>query len=143
MIQLLLPVIGTLLDKLFPDPTAAAAAKVQVMEMAQRGELAALDADVRMALAQIDTNRQEAAHPSLFVSGWRPAVGWTCVIGLAYSFLLRPLLAWGSPALSSLLGAEIPVPPDLDLGHLMTLLGGMLGLGGLRTWEKSRGVARS
>lgn len=135
MIQALLPFLGTVLDKVFPDPQAAAEAKVKVMEMAQKGELAALDADLKIALGQIEVNKVEAQSPSLFKSGWRPAVGWTCVFGLVYSFILQPLLVW----VSSIVG--IPVPPMLDTGPLMTLLFGLLGLGGFRTYEKIKGVA--
>ncbi|MES2346301.1 MAG: 3TM-type holin, partial [Pseudomonadota bacterium] len=76
MLAALLPLLGTLIDKFFPDPTAAAAAKVQVMEMAQRGELAQLDADVKLATGQLDVNKTEAASSSLFVAGWRPFIGW-------------------------------------------------------------------
>jgi len=61
-------------------------------------------------------------------------VGWTCVVGLLYTFLLRPLLAWASGMI------DIPVPPMLDMGDLFTLLAGMLGLGGMRTFEKLNGV---
>ena len=135
MIQALLPLIGTVVDKVFPDPEAAAEAKVKVMEMAQKGELAALDADLKIALGQIEVNKVEAEDPSLFKSGWRPAVGWTCVFGLVYSFVFLPLFTW----ISTLQGW--PVPPSLDMSTLITLLGGLLGLGGFRTYEKVRGVA--
>jgi len=135
MIQAFLPILGTLMDKIFPDPTAAAEAKVKVMEMAQKGELAVLDAEVKLAIGQIEVNKIEAQSPSLFKSGWRPAVGWTCVFGLVYQFVLYPFLTWAS----SIWG--IPTPPLLDTGLLMTLLGGLLGLGGFRTFEKIKGVA--
>lgn len=134
MIQALLPILGTLVDKVFPDPQAAADAKVKVMEMAQKGELAALEADMKIALGQIEVNKEEARDPSLFKSGWRPAVGWTCVFGLAYSFLFLPLFSW----LATIQGW--PVPPALDMGTLVTMLGGLLGLGGFRTYERVKGV---
>ena len=134
MIQTFLPFLGQALDKIFPDPKAAADAKVKIMEMAQRGELAALDADLKIALGQIEVNKIEAQSPSLFKSGWRPAVGWTCVFGLVYSFILHPILTW----ISSIWG--IPIPPVLDTGPLMTLLFGLLGLGGFRTYERVKGV---
>lgn len=131
----LLPFLGDVLDKLLPDPQAAADAKLKALEMAQKGELAQLDADARMALGQMDVNAKEAQSGSLFVAGWRPGAGWVCVVGLAYAFLLQPMLTWLSAA------KGWPAPPSLDIDYLMGLLGGMLGLGSLRTVEKIRGKA--
>ena len=135
----LIPLLGTILDKVLPDPQAAAAAKLQALEMAQKGELAQLDADLKLALGQLEVNTREAATGSLFISGWRPAVGWICAVGLAYEFLLAPLLPW---LLLAVAGKHLPPLPDLPMETLMTLLLGMLGLGGLRTVEKVKGVAR-
>lgn len=86
---------------------------------------------------QQDINRAEAQHRSIFVAGWRPAVGWVCVAGLAYDFLLRPLLGWVA---ANVVGWS--APPPLDMTTLLTLLGGLLGLGTLRSVEKIRGVAK-
>jgi len=135
MIQALIPLLGTIFDKVIPDPQAAADAKLRVLELTQKGELAALNADLQIALGQIEVNKLEAQSSSIFKGGWRPAVGWVCVFGLVYSFVLQPLLVW----VSSIKG--IPVPPDLDMGTLITMLGGLLGLGGFRTYEKTKGVA--
>jgi hypothetical protein len=132
-----LPLIGKVMDLVFPDPTKAAEAKLKAAELAQKGELAFLDADLKLALAQIEVNKIEAADPSLFKSGWRPATGWLCVAGLGYTFLLRPLLPW----LVQLTGANVPALPPIDIGELMVLLGGLLGLGGMRTAEKLRSKA--
>jgi hypothetical protein len=132
----LLPVIGQVLGKVLPDPAAAAEAKIRLAELVQRGELAFLDADVKVALGQMEINKEEAKSGSLFVAGWRPAVGWICAVALSYQFVVRPLLAWYS------LIVTIPVPPELDVATLMTLLFGMLGMGGMRMYEKSKGVAR-
>lgn len=133
----LLDVGGKLIDKLFPDPAKAAEAKLEMFKLAQTGELEALKADVTIATGQIEINKSEAQSSSLFVSGWRPAVGWVCVLGLVYTFIGWPLLKWFS------LVRGIPLPPELDLSALITLLGGLLGLGGFRTYEKVKGVARS
>ena len=131
----LLPILGNLMDKLFPDPTAAANAKLQIMQMAQTGELAQLDADTKMALGQIAVNQVEASSPSLFVSGWRPFVGWICGFAFAFKFVLGPLMAM------LLTAAGYPVVlPVMDFTEMSTILLGMLGLGALRTVEKVKKV---
>lgn len=132
----LVSMLPGILDKIIPDPTAAADAKLKALELAQRGELAALDADLRLMLAQADINKAEAST-DLFRGGWRPACGWVCAAGLAYTFLLRPVLPW----LASLAGADVQAMPEIDTDTLMVLLTGMLGLGGLRTVERIRGKA--
>lgn len=132
----LIPVLAGVLDKILPDPQAAADAKLKALEMAQRGELAALDADMRIALGQLEVNKAEASTDA-FRGGWRPACGWVCAAGLGYTFLLRPLLPW----LAALGGAQVPPMPDIDTDTLMVLLTGMLGLGGLRTFERIKGRA--
>jgi hypothetical protein len=134
----LIPIIGNLLDKFIPDPAAQAEAKLKMMDMAQKGELAQLDADMRLAVAQLEVNKAEAASGNMFTAGWRPAVGWICAAGLAYEFLFAPLLPW---LVLALMGKQLPDLPDLPMETLMTLLLGMLGLGGLRTVEKVKGVA--
>ena len=132
----LISMLPGILDKVIPDPAAAADAKLKALELAQRGELATLDADLRLMLAQADINKAEAST-DLFRGGWRPACGWVCAAGLAYTFLLRPVLPW----LASLSGAEVQAMPEIDTDTLMVLLTGMLGLGGLRTVERIRGKA--
>lgn len=129
-----LPLITSVLDKVLPDATAAADAKLKMLELAQRGELAVLDADTRLALAQLEVNKVEAGT-DLFRGGWRPAVGWVCVLGLGYQLVLRPLLPWAV----KVCGADVPDLPSIDTETLMVLLTGMLGLGGLRTFEKVKG----
>jgi len=135
-IAALIPFLGKMFDQIFPDPQAAADAKVKVMEMAQRGELANLEADVKLATGQLDVNKVEAASSSLFVAGWRPAIGWICGAAFAFKFI-------GGPAayvLSQWLGHPI-VLPNFDFTEMSTILLGMLGLGGLRTVEKVKGVS--
>jgi hypothetical protein len=134
LLTALLPTLGTILDKIIPDPAAAADAKLKAVELAQKGELAAMDADVRLALGQLEVNKAEAATDA-FRGGWRPAVGWCCALGLFYTFLLRPVLPWAVAAF----GADVPPMPAIDNEDLMVLLFGMLGLGGLRTFERVRG----
>lgn len=136
MWQLVIPAITQVLDKIIPDPQAAADAKLKALELAQKGDLAALDAELRLALGQLEVNKAEATT-DMFRGGWRPAVGWTCVFGLAYQFVLQPVLPW----LVALFGAQVPPLPAIDNETLMVLLTGMLGLGGLRTLERVKGKA--
>lgn len=124
----LLDIGSKVIDRVWPDPAQAASAKLELFKLQQSGEL-------QQIAGQLDINKVEAANPNLFVSGWRPFVGWVCGLGLVYSFIGQPLLAWGS------VNWKFAIPPTLDLGTLLTILGGMLGLGGLRTVEKINGVA--
>ena len=136
MWQLVIPAITQVLDKIIPDPQAAADAKLKALELAQKGDLAALDAELRLALGQLEVNKAEATTVT-FRGGWRPAVGWVCVVGLGYQFILQPLLPW----VVALFGAQVPPLPAIDNESLMVLLTGMLGLGGLRTFERVKGKA--
>lgn len=122
---------STIIDKLFPDKNEAAKAKIRLIELQQAGEFKQIDAELQMMQAQTDVNKVEAASDSLFVSGWRPGVGWVCVAAMACNYIGVPMLAWAS----SIWG--IPVPQRLELGEIMPLLLGMLGLGAMRTSEKN------
>ena len=129
---------GKLIDKVFPSAEAKAAAQLELLKLAQAGELAELTAGTELAKAQVGLNQTEAASPSLFVSGWRPFIGWICGLGLAYQFLAHPLLVF-----LLRLTQVASEPPGLEMETLITLLFGMLGLGGMRTFEKLSGVARN
>ena len=121
--------IGTqLIGHFFPNQADADAAKLKLLELQQNGELLKIT-------AQTDIDKAEASNPSTFVSGWRPFVGWVCGFGLVYAFIGQPLLSWYAGIY------KFAIPPTLDLGTLLTVLGGMLGLGSLRTVEKIQGVA--
>lgn len=132
----LIPLLGNLLDKFFPDPAAANDAKLKLMQMAQTGELAQLDADLKLATGQIEVNKAEAASNSLFVSGWRPFIGWICGAAFAFKFIGGPLLV----VVSQYAGHPVMLP-EFDFTEMSTILLGMLGLGGLRTVEKVKKVA--
>lgn len=119
-----------IIERLWPDPAKRDEAKLELFKMQQAGELAQI-------AAQLEVNKVEAANPSVFVSGWRPFVGWVCTVALAIQFIAAPALTWGAA-----LAGHAVIFPSLDMGTLLTLLGGMLGLGGLRTVEKLNGVAR-
>lgn len=118
-------------DRLFPDPAQAARFQLEVLKMQQAGEFKDLEADLQARLAQVEVNKEEARAPDFFTRGWRPFIGWICGMGLAYQFLVRPLLV-------GVLARDFPA---LELETLMTLLFGMLGLGAMRTTEKLRKVS--
>lgn len=95
-------------------------------------------------LAQVEVNKQEAAHASLFVAGWRPAIGWIGAAALAYQFLLYPLLTWAWTWGQSVgyISSFLQPPPVLDADALWVILSGILGIAGMRSFEKTKGVAR-
>lgn len=134
----LIPVLGTLLDRLFPDPKAAAEAKVQVMEMAQRGELAQLNADVTLATAQLEVNKSEAQNPSLWVSGARPFILWICGAALLYSAIIEPMARFVAVVVYKYTGAF----PVIDTEITLQLLIGLLGLSGMRSFDKLKGTSK-
>lgn len=109
-----------IINKFIPDPTEKAKAEAEL-----RGDLKGWDA------GQIAVNTAEAGNPNVFVSGWRPAIGWVCAFALAYTYILVPLGMW----LAFVIGKPIPKPPALD-GNLWELMFGMLGMAGLRSYEK-------
>ena len=90
------------------------------------------------SLAQMEINIQEAKHRTIFVAGWRPFIGWVCGVALLYNFILRDLIAWGL----LMYDKALEPPPELAMEHLMTVLLGMLGLGGMRTYEKLKGKSK-
>ena len=119
----LLDVGSRVIDRLWPDPATANAAKLELLKLQQSGELAQIT-------GQLAINQEEAKSTSVFVAGWRPAIGWVCAAALAFQYLVRPLM----------IGFDLaPHLPALD-DTLWQLLFGMLGLGGLRTYEKVRGA---
>jgi hypothetical protein len=99
--------------------------------------------DQAIDIAQIEVNKEEAKSSSLFVSGWRPAVGWIGAAALAYQFLLYPILGWAWKWLQAMgyVPAEMSPPPLLDAEQLWVMLSGILGIAGMRTFEKQKGVA--
>jgi len=110
--------------------------RIKLETLVHEMQVAALEADKAAMQGQIDLNKIDAQSTSLFKGGWRPATGWICVSGLGYQFLLNPLLPW----IVALFGRTVAPLPDLDMVTLITLLGGLLGLGGFRTFEKIKGI---
>jgi hypothetical protein len=113
------------IDKFVPDPAAKAKAEAEL-----RADLLASDR------AQMEVNKAEAQTGSLFIGGWRPAIGWVLAAAVAYTYLLVPIGMW----IAFVVGKPISKPPVLD-ANLWELMFAMLGLGGLRTFEKIKGVA--
>lgn len=128
---------GKVLDKLFPDPIEREKAEYALWKLKQDGQLAQLSADTTLATGQLEVNKAEASSGNTYASSWRPTVGYVCIAGLGYTFILQPLLPW----IAALCGATVPPLPALDTDVLMTLLLGMLGIGGLRSFDKTKGVA--
>jgi hypothetical protein len=142
LLTLLLPVLSSVIGKVIPDAGAAQTAQLELqkalIEQSHELDKALLEASRQ----QNEVNLAEAQNPSRFVSGWRPFVGWICGFGCAYTFLAQPFLVWGTGIVNALAGSAMPVPPSLDMATLYGLLGGLLGLGTLRTVERNKGSAR-
>jgi hypothetical protein len=131
LIPKLLPIVGEVLDRVVPDKAAADKAKLEM-------ETRLLDAVTAQNLAQSETNKVEAEHRSVWVAGWRPAIGWVCATGLAWNFLGYQLVVWVLVAMGR---QDIIIPPLLG-DNLMELTFAMLGMAGLRTYEKFKGVSK-
>lgn len=124
------PVTG-LLDKFVEDKDQKNALAHEIATMSERHAQ-------QLAMAQIEVNKVEAASGSIFKGGWRPFIGWVCGFAFMYHFVLQPLIVFGVTTA----GITIPPLPEFDMSSLMTVMMGMLGLGGLRTFEKQKGVAK-
>lgn len=118
-----------LIDRFFPNKEEARKAEADFLAMAAEGEL-------KQVIAQLEINAREAAHPSVWVAGWRPFFGWSGGVAFLYATMAQPLLAWWSAI------KGWPAPPALNMDLLWVVITGMLGIGGLRTFEKSKGVAK-
>jgi hypothetical protein len=131
MLNLLIGPVTELLGKVIPDKAEAARLAHEISTMAEKQAH-------EIALAQIEVNKAEAASGSIFKGGWRPFIGWVCGTAFAYHFVIQPLLIF----IVAMTGVEIPELPSFDMASLMTVLGGLLGLGSLRTFEKYKGVTK-
>lgn len=131
MLATLIGPVTALLDKFIPDADEKAKLAHEIATLAERN---AHD----IAIAQIKTNQEEAKHRSIFVAGWRPFIGWVCGLAFAYHFIFQPLIVFLIVANGKTLGAL----PEFDMYTLVTVLGGLLGLGSLRTYEKTKGLTQ-
>jgi hypothetical protein len=131
MLQDLIGPIAGLLGRFIPDETERQKLAHEIATLTQKQAH-------EIALAQIEVNKIEAASNSAFKSGWRPFIGWVCGVAFAYHFVLQPLLVF----ILTYMGHPVPALPAFDMASLMTVLGGLLGLGGLRTFEKYKGITK-
>ena len=127
-IPAIIDVAARIFDKVIPDKAAAERAKAEFFAAAQQQEFS-------LMLEQIKVNTAEASSTNWFVAGWRPFVGWICGAGLFYATIMVNLFSWLSTA------KGWPLPPKVDTDTLLYVLGALLGIGGLRTIEKVKGVA--
>lgn len=118
-----------LLDRLFPDPVAKAKAEADMLILLQTH-------DLQRVLGQLEINAREASSPHLMVAGWRPFIGWCCGLGFLWATIGHPIAGWVAAA------KGWPAPPVIDTETLLYVLGGMLGLGTLRTVEKVKGASK-
>ena len=130
LIPSLLPVVGDVLDRFFPNKEEKEKATREI-EAKLTDHLASID------LAQLEVNKAEAQSGNIFIAGWRPFVGWTCGLALFYTYLVQPIAVFVMGQTGNLVHL-----PQLDLSTMMPVLLGMLGLGGLRTFEKFKKVSK-
>lgn len=126
----------TAIEKIWPDPSKRAEELFKLEQLKQTGDLARLQAEVSLMLGQIEINKTEAQHPSVFVAGARPAVMWIGAFGLAYAAIIEPIARFAARVIFEYQG-EFPV---LDTTITMQVLFGILGLGAYRTYEKTKEV---
>jgi hypothetical protein len=131
MLQTLIGPVTGLLDKFIEDKDQKAKLAHEIATMSEKHAQ-------ELAKGQLEVNKVEAGHRSRFVAGWRPFIGWICGAALAWHFVAAPLLTF----VFAYLGADLPQLPSFDMDALMTVLLGMLGLGGLRTFEKAKGLSK-
>jgi hypothetical protein len=131
LLDTLIGPVTSIIDKIVPDKDQAAKLAHEIATMSEKM------ANEQM-LAQLEVNKAEAASGSLFKGGWRPAIGWICGLALFWSFILQPFLVF----FLLVFGVDLPPLPEIGTADLMPILLGMLGLGGLRSYEKIQKVAK-
>ena len=131
MIQALIGPATKLLGKFIEDKDTKNKIAFELSTMAEKHAQ-------QLAMAQIEVNKAEAQSGSIFKGGLRPAVCWICAIAFAYHFIIKDLIMF----ICGVAGLELPDLPEFDMGTLLTVLGGMLGIGGLRTYEKQKGLTK-
>lgn len=135
MIQFL-PLIGEIINKVIPDKEKQAEAQLKLVELQQSGDLKELEAAVQRDVEQIALNKVEAQSPSFFKSAWRPFIGWTCGVGFAYAVIIYPVMTWVAVVFN------VSPPPNIEADILFPVMMGLLGLGGMRSFEKFKGITK-
>lgn len=135
-ISIALDIGSKVIDRLWPDPLQASAAKLELLKMQQNGELAQLASNTELAKAQLEVNAEEAKNSSIFVAGWRPFIGWVCGAAFAWNWIGLPVGIFAA----ALMDKELHLSAA-DMSEMLPVLLGMLGLGALRTTEKIKKVA--
>lgn len=132
----------TVINKIWPDPVAQAEELRKLEELKQTGDLAQLNAHVQLMLGQLKVNEAEAQHKSVFVAGWRPFIGWVGGLALAWQFVIYPMMiwVWKIAEVKGVVPSGIVPPPVLDTSALYTIITGMLGIGAMRSFDKSKGT---
>jgi hypothetical protein len=130
-------VIGDTVDKLFTSDEERLAQKVELDKAEKAYKIRELELSTSLIQGQIDINKVEASSTEIFVAGWRPFVGWVCGFALAYTFIVEPILRFIAQVVFGYTGLF----PVIETSDLNSILLGMLGLGGLRTFEKVKGVS--
>ena len=130
MWQLLIPVLGNVLDKIFPDKSASDAAKAKLIELQMSGEL-------QQIMGQLEINKEEAKSTDPFTSRARPFIMWICGVAFGYAAILEPVARFVAQVMYGYQGGFPVIDTDLTMQVLM----GLLGLGALRSWDKQNGVA--
>jgi hypothetical protein len=126
MIEALIKPVARILDKFIVDKDLKEKLEHEIKLEIQKANI-----------AQIEVNKAEALHRTVFVAGWRPFIGWTCGLALAYHFILQPIIVFTM----SVNGLDYDLP-EFDMGSLMTIVLGLLGLGGMRSFEKLKGLTK-
>lgn len=127
----ILPTVTNVIGRFLPEDKEKRAAAEREIEKQLATHLAQID------IAQLEINKQEAAHRNIFVAGWRPFIGWSCGFAMAYAYIIQPITVFILAQTGNLVDL-----PTLDLSEMMPVLLGMLGLGGLRSFEKYKKVSK-
>ena len=127
----ILPTVTNVIGRFLPEDKEKRAAAEREIEKQLATHLAQID------IAQLEINKQEAAHRNIFVAGWRPFIGWSCGFAMCYAYIIQPITVFILAQTGNLVDL-----PTLDLSEMMPVLLGMLGLGGLRSFEKYKKVSK-
>lgn len=132
----------TAIERIWPDPVKRAEEVRKLEELRQKGDLAQLNAHVQLMLGQLEVNKAEAQHKSVFVAGWRPFIGWVGGFALAWQFVIYPILmwVWAIALVKGWVPDGVEPPPVLEAEALYAMITGMLGIGGMRSFDKKNGT---